>query len=143
MWGMQSSDEEDEPQAQHSPPPNSSLSVSPPALGSAPSSDAVVIDVADFEEEHREVVELFREVDVNGDGALHQAEVGLLLVRLRAKATGSDPEEDWLTPTEEEVSQAMEFMDLDGNGSVSIEEFLEWWEIKGGWEYAGDPSEWD
>ena len=143
MWGMQSSDEEDEPQAQHSPPPNSSLSVSPPALGSAPSSDAVVIDVADFEEEHREVVELFREVDVNGDGALHQAEVGLLLVRLRAKATGSDPEEDWLTPTEEEVTQAMEFMDLDGNGSVSIEEFLEWWEIKGGWEYAGDPSEWD
>ena len=142
MWGMQSSDEEDKPRA-HSPPPNDSMPVSPPVLGSAPSSDAVVIDVADFEEEHREVINLFREVDVNGNGALHQAEVSLLLVRLRARATNSDPDEEWLTPTPEEVSQAIEFMDLDGNGSVSIEEFLEWWDIKGGWAYAGNPSEWD
>jgi Ca2+-binding EF-hand superfamily protein len=103
----------------------------------------VVIDVADFEEEHKDVVALFQEVDADGDGALQQSEVAALLVRLRAKATDSAPEEEWLLPTAEEVSKAMEFMDLDGNGSVSIEEFLEWWDAKGGWDYAGDPSDWD
>ena len=86
---------------------------------------------------------LFQEVDADSDGALQHSEVAALLVRLRAKATDNAPEAAWLSPTAEEVSKAMEFMDLDGNGSVTIEEFLEWWDMKGGWDYAGDPSEWD
>jgi Ca2+-binding EF-hand superfamily protein len=143
MWGLQSSDEEDRLESHASKPSNDSGSLSTAVLNATPaSSDTVVIDVADFEE-HQDVVALFRDVDADGDGALQQSELATLLVRLRAKATGSAPEEEWLSPTVEEVSKAMEFMDLDGNGSVSIEEFIEWWDVKGGWDYAGDPSEWD
>jgi Ca2+-binding EF-hand superfamily protein len=107
----------------------------------APGDDDSVVD----EEEHQEVVSLFRQVDANGDGALQASEISRLIVLIRAKATDSSAtdEADWLAPSADEVSKAMEFMDLDGNGTVSLEEFLEWWEVKGGWDYAGDPAEWD
>ena len=92
---------------------------------------------------HLEVVALFRKIDANGSGSLDRNEVRSLIIHLRAKAMGGDTDEDWLHPSEEELAAAMVFMDLDGNGTVSIDEFLEWWELNGGWDYAGDPAEWE
>ena len=45
--------------------------------------------------------------------------------------------------TPEELDAAMLTMDLDGNGTVSLAEFREWWDGKGGWSYAEDPTQWE
>lgn len=110
---------------------------------------SVVINVDNSDDEslvvddsNKQVVALFHQFDANGDGTLGKSEIGSLLIHLRAKATESAIDDDWLAPTQEEIDRAMRFMDLDGNGSVSLEEFLEWWDVKGGWEYASDPGEW-
>lgn len=88
------------------------------------------------------VEDLFKKADLNDDGSLDCGDVARLLIRLRALATESSEDEDWLVPSEQEVNAAMWGMDADRSGAVSIDEFREWFVRQGGLEYASNPALW-
>ena len=44
---------------------------------------------------------------------------------------------------QEELDRAFDAMDANQNGTVDAAEFEAWWEAKGGWEYAQEPSLWE
>ena len=91
-----------------------------------------------------EVARYFHQMDSDNSSSLDRDEVCELLTLLKAEATeAADDDREWLIPTPEELDAAMLTMDLDGNGTVSLAEFREWWDGKGGWSYAEDPTQWE
>ena len=67
-----------------------------------------------------QVRQLFRRIDEDGGGSLDRTEVEQLLVKLGVLAeAGHD---------ETLVDTALQAMDADGEGTVSVDEFLGWWE---------------
>ena len=65
--------------------------------------------------EMKQLLQMFSEIDMDGSGSLEASEVKTLAARMGKK----------LTPAE--VQRAMDTMDENGDGSVSIEEFQDWW----------------
>ena len=65
-----------------------------------------------------------------------------MLAGLRAEANGDNHDAEWLQPDAEELSRVFAEMDTDGDATVSLVEFQDWWRDKGGWEWARDPSRW-
>jgi Ca2+-binding EF-hand superfamily protein len=89
------------------------------------------------------IADLFKKADLNNDGALDCDDVARLLIRLRALATESSEDDDWLVPSEQEINAAMWGMDTDRSGAVSIDEFRKWFVRQGGLEYASNPALWE
>eukprot|EP01050_Picozoa_sp_SAG11_P032905 SAG11_NODE_10919_length_796_cov_1.411765_1_plen_186_part_01 len=69
------------------------------------------------EKERSRVEALFNDIDDDGGGTLDREEVGHLLSRL----SGGDV-------ADQELSAAMSELDADGDGEISFDEFLEWWQ---------------
>jgi hypothetical protein len=60
-------------------------------------------------------MKLFREVDINGNGKLEGNELRQLVARLGKRLTHGD------------LKSAMDEMDRDGSGTVTLAEFIKWW----------------
>ena len=112
------------------------LTPHPPPPPAAPDPEPEFFSVGLFEP-------VFKAADINGDGHLDGDEIRKLLVKLRASATESAEDEEWLTPSEEEINAALWAMDTDRSGTVSVVEFKQWFERQGGMEYAASPALWE
>ena len=161
MWGVQSEessagdeDEAEEEDAEAQSEPNGSLQTEMESGRQAwtPEREALLPAAADGDADDdeierlrrdREIARIFHSLDADGSGALEWPEVSSLLAHLRAKATDSETVSDWHVPSEEETDAAMMAMDSNGDCQVTLDEFRAWWEAKGGWDYAEDPTEWD